>query len=248
MPIETEPTRAQLDLRALTAPGIEAVKAHWAPFLLIQIVAATIVIVYYQAPWLRQIAETPAEWKLRYGLGFSFVGGFVAGGLVAELAKVLTGKVRRFDRHWIGLTLFTGLAYGITGIQVDLLYWGQAQIFGHGTDAWTLIKKTVADMALFATFISMPFMASMFEWRRVGFSGSKLLAEWKNDFFRRKVAQSLIPCWAFWIPYVFCTYALPLKLQLVFAFLGEAAWSVLLVFILTEPTARADAVETSLAS
>lgn len=220
-------------LRDILRPGIEAVRAHWAPFVLIQVVAAALVIAYYQVPWLRQIAETPADWKARYGFGFSFVGGFVAGGLVAELAKVVTGKVKRFDREWFGLLIFAGIAYGITGIQVDLLYWGQAQIFGQGTDAVTMIKKTVADMALFASLISMPFMTSLFEWRRLGYSWSKLRAEWSNQFYRRKVLPSLIPCWAFWIPYVFCTYALPLKLQLVFAFLGEAAWSVLLVFILT---------------
>jgi hypothetical protein len=221
-------------LRETLAPGIKAVRAHWAPFLLIQAVAAAIVIAYYQSPALREIAETPAAWKQRYGFLFSFIGGFVAGGLVAELAKVLTGKVKRFDREWFGLVMFTGIGYGITGIQVDILYWAQAQIFGNGTDWRTLLTKTVADMGLFATLVSIPFMVSLFEWRRHGFRFSGLLGEWQNSFYRRKVMPGLVPCWAFWIPFLFCTYALPLKLQLTFAFMGEAAWSVLLVFILTQ--------------
>ena len=221
-------------LREAVQPGVQAVRAHWAPFLLIQFFAASLVIAYYQSDQLRAIAEAPAAWKERYGFLFSFIGGFIAGGLVAELAKLLTGKVKRFDREWFGLVMFTGIGYGITGIQVDILYWGQAQIFGHGTDWLTLTKKTLADMAFFATFVSIPFMVSFFEWRRLGYSWSKLMQEWRQSFFRTKVLPGLIPCWAFWIPFLFCTYALPLKLQLTFAFLGEAAWSVLLIFIITE--------------
>lgn len=218
-------------VRQIVAPGLAAVRAYWAPFLLIQAMAAALVIAYYQSPALRAIAETPAAWKAHYGFLFSFVGGFVAGGLVAELAKAVTGRIRRFDRTWLGLTVFTGTAYGLTGIQVDVLYWVQSEVFGHGTDWKTLALKTVADMSLFAPFISMPFMISLYEWREGRYSLNNLCKVWKSAFYRTKVLPTLIPCWSFWIPMVLCTYSLPLKLQLPFALLGEAAWSVLFVFI-----------------
>lgn len=218
-------------VRQIVAPGIAAVRAHWAPFLLIQVVAAALVVAYYQSPALRAIAEEPAAWKARYGFLFSFVGGFVAGGLVAELAKAATGRIERFDRAWLGLTVFVGTAYGLTGIQVDLLFLVQAKIFGHGTDWQTLLCKMVADMGIFAPFISMPFMISLFEWRAGHYSLRNLVQVWRSGFYRTKVLPTLIPCWSFWIPMVLCTYSLPLKLQLPFALLGEAAWSVLFVFI-----------------
>jgi len=216
-------------------PGIAAVRAHLAPFLLIQLGAFALVVAYFQSPAVRDFAEIPARWRADYGLPFAFVAGAVAGGLIAEIAKTLTGKVKKFDRAWLVLFSFTSFVYGCVGVLVDILYRYQALWFGHGNDWLTLTYKTVVDMLLFSTLISIPFATAMFSWLRHGFSLRELWRDLRDNYYMRKVVPGLIPCWAFWTPVLVCTYALPLKLQLPFAILAEAAWSVLFVFIAMRP-------------
>lgn len=206
-------------------------RAHWAPFLLIQSGAFALVIAYYQSESVRRLSEHPATWREQGGIVFAFMAGFVAGGIIAELAKIVTGRVRRFDADWLRGLLFTSFVYGCVGILVDVLYQAQASWFGHGTDWQTLTLKTAVDMLLFSTIISIPFATAMFSWFSHRFSLRELMRDLSNRYYVRKVVPGLIPCWAFWTPVLVCTYALPLKLQLPFAILAEAAWSVIFVFI-----------------
>lgn len=219
--------------RLALAAGAAALRVYWAPFLLIQLAAFALVIAYYQSPAVQRLADFPARWREEYGIGFAFVAGFVAGGLLAELAKILTGKVKKFDRPWLRMLLYTGFVYGCVGISVDILYRMQAVWFGHGIDWQTLTIKTLVDMLLFSTLVSIPFATACFAFHQVSFSIPKFKAELRDRFYMRRVVPGLIPCWGFWTPVLFCTYALPLKLQLPFAILAEAAWSILFVFIAT---------------
>jgi hypothetical protein len=58
-----------------------------------------------------------------------------------------------------------------------------------------------------------------------------LLRNFGASAYRDRVFPALIPCWVFWIPVLFCVYAFPPNLQLPFAFLAEAAWSMIVVFV-----------------
>jgi len=163
--------------------------------------------------------------------------GFMAGGLLPMLAKIVTRKVRIADPSFWGDLVFNGFVYAIVAIEVDALYRTQAYIFGTGIDAATLIKKNLVDMGLFSPFLSMPTAVGLFEWRKSSFSLKALREEVSFRFFKQKVATALIPCWGFWIPMLFCVYALPPNLQFPFAQLGEASWCLLFVFIATEASA-----------
>ncbi len=199
--------------------------------LLIQAFMSGLVVFYFQTEAVRQFAHTIGEAKVRGGLPFAFVAGAIAGGLIPEIAKLVTGKLRRYDRHLVGKALWAGVVYGIVGIQVSLLYDAQALWFGTSTDLGTLTLKTVVDMLTFTPFISIPTAAALFSWWKHDFDWSywRTMLSW--SFYKKEVLTAIPLCWAYWIPILYCTYALPTDLQFPFAILAESAWSVLFVFL-----------------
>lgn len=216
------------------APGVRALRAQWAPILVVQVLAIALVFAYYRSEAMQSVAHTLSVWKKEGGLVAAFVAGYFAGGCLPEVAKALAGRLRKLDRAWLGKAAFTGFVYGIIGIEVDVFYRLQAVIFGDGTDLGTLAIKTGVDMALFATLIAIPTTVFLFDWRRAGFSLRALSRELRAVWYRDRVLPALIPNWAFWTPVLFCVYAMPTDLQFVFAVVMEAAWSLVFVFIATE--------------
>lgn len=208
-------------------------RAHWPPFLIIQIAAAALAFAYYGSPALQSFAAGVMAWKVAGGLPFAFATGVTAGGVVPEIAKTLTGRLRVFDRAWLSKTAFTGMVYGIVATEVDVFYRVQAVLFGDGRDPLTLAVKTAADMLLFSPFLCVPTAVLLFRWRRRGYSFRHGLRAFSWGFYRERVLPAMVPCWVFWIPILLCVYAMPTNLQFVFSQLAEAAWSILFVFIAT---------------
>lgn len=229
----TPPAKAWT-LRSAVAPGLAAVRRNLAPFLLIQLGAFAFVVFYYRSAALQAGADVVMAWKLAGGIPFAFAAGALAGGVIPEVSKALTGRLRKLDRKWALDSLYNGFVYGIVGVQVDLFYRFQTWAFGDGKDVGTLLLKTAVDMLLFATLISIPTALCLYEWRRLGFKLRALVRQFSWAFYRDKVVPGIIPCWAFWIPILLCVYSMPADLQFCFSILAEAAWSILFVFIATE--------------
>lgn len=219
--------------RAASAPGLAAVRSHWAPFLAIQVAAAALVVVYAQTPAVREWCVSIERVKVAGGVPFAFLAGAVAGGIIPEIAKAVTGRMGRPTREWLSASSFNAFVYALVGVQVDLFYRFQTWCFGSGTDAKTLIVKTAVDMAIFTPVLSIPLAVMLFEWKRVGFDLRRMGPAFTGRFYLSSIVPALIPCWAFWIPILICVYSLPTNLQFVFALLAEAAWSILFVFIAT---------------
>jgi len=192
-----------------------------------------LVVLFYRTEGVRQASASIAAAKVAGGIPFSFLAGAIAGGFVPEIAKALTGKLKRLDAKWFKQCLFNGLVYGIVGVQVDLFYRQQTYVFGPGTEPMMLAIKTAVDMSLFSTLVSIPTAVSLYEWRKVDFSFKRLFAQFSWLYYRDKIVPALIPCWAFWIPILLCVYAMPSDLQFCFSMLAEAAWSILFVFLAT---------------
>ncbi len=230
---EERAQKETFSIHAATAPGIAAVKHNWAPFLLMQGLAATLVFTYYRSTGLREATESLQHLKETGGVRFDLVSGSISGGLLPSIARAVTGKVKAFDRTFWLDTLFNAFVYAIVAIQVDFFYRYQGIWFGTDIHVLTLVKKTVVDMGLFSPFLCIPTAVILFEWRKAGFSLKALLSEMRAQFYLTKVVPTLIPCWAFWIPMLFCVYAMPPNLQLPLSQVGEASWCLLFVFIAT---------------
>lgn len=218
-------------LRQALAPGVASVRENYRQVLLMQAAAAAIVFWYYRSPSLQIGAEQIARAKQLGGLPMAFAAGAVAGGLLPELAKLLTGKLRRFDRAWLGDTAFNGFLYGWIGVFVDLLYAALARLFGADNDPITILKKLAVDMGLFTTLVSIPFGVYLFALRAAGWNPARMARGLGRHSYRDKVLPAMIPSWAFWIPMLCAVYALPTALQFPFAIVAEASWSLLFVFI-----------------
>lgn len=229
-----EPANPDWRLRDAVGPGVRAVQRFWAPFVLIQVGAAALVIAYYQLASVREFADAIGQVKNQWGLLFSGLGGFIAGGLIPEVAKAVTGRVKKFDGPWIRNTIFNGFVYLVVAIQVDLFYRFQAYLFGDGVDIGTILIKTVFDQLIFAPLLCMPTGVVLFDWRLAHFRVGPTMAGIHRIWYRDRVLPAVIPGLAFWVPFLFCLYALPSPLQLPFALLGEAAWSLLFIFIATQ--------------
>ncbi|MFN8221168.1 MAG: hypothetical protein U0S12_13685 [Fimbriimonadales bacterium] len=214
-------------LAAAMRPGIAAVKSHWRPLLVIQVFAAALVLAYYQSQAVRDALQGLSDLKARSGILFAFVAGFLAGGVFPEIAKLLV----RQPNHRFADAMFNGFAYGTLGILIDRFYILQGVWFGHGIDIGTLVKKNLVDMGLAAPIVFIPYVVGLFEWRRKGHREAAKMFSWLG--YRDKVLPAMLPNWAFWIPVLFCVYAMPPNLQFSLSTLAEAAWSIVFVFIAT---------------
>ena len=201
--------RASFNLKEAVQNSVDSVKAQWQPCLAIQIAAVVLVIAYYQLPAFRQSFHVISDWKVAGGLWFAFFAGAIAGGIIPELAKLVSFKLKKFDRKWVLDTVFNTFVYGIVGLQVYLFYILQTMWFGDGNDFKTLALKTLIDMAFFSTIISIPTAVTLFELKRLKFNFKELGEELRDGYYLRKIVPALLPGWAFWTPSLCCIYACP---------------------------------------
>lgn len=220
---------AQWTLRGAVAEGWSAARHNARAILLIQALAVAVVVAYYAWPDFAKSLDALGPWRERWGLPLSFILGFLAGGVVPEIAKLATRQTRSFNVAEARETGFVGLVYGLLAIQIDLFYRLQVLLFGHGIDPWTIAKKLAVDMGIAAPLVFIPFTVGMFLWRERGFRLGALpsLFNWKT--YRDRILTIQIANWFVWIPALAAVYALPLPLQFPLSTLVEACWSLLLV-------------------
>lgn len=199
-----------------------------------QLVAAILVVAYDRSQTVRDAMSWMSEAKRTGGVVFVVAAAAIAGGFLPQLAKIATRSVRRLDRSFWLDTLYVGFVFAVMGIEVDSLYRLQGAWFGTGNDPATLAKKTAADMFLAAPTIFVPTCTILLHARNVGFAPSRIRDAFSWAFYRRWVVPTLPLNWAFWIPMLFCVYALPANLQFPFAQIAEACWSLILLFIAKE--------------
>lgn len=209
-------------------------RKNLAPILLIQSVGAILVASYFLSEAVRVFAQQIAEVKQAGGVPFAFLAGYVAGGLLPEIAKFITGRRHRYSRTHVVRVLWTGFVYGLIGILIFFLYDLQGKWFGNGNDLVTLTLKTAVDMGIFTPLVSVPMAAALFAWWKAGFDWEFWKRVFTLKFYQEEVVSKLPLCWAYWTPFLYLTYALPIDLQFPFAIVAESAWSILFVFMVTD--------------
>lgn len=222
---------------------LPAIKATWPPMLVIQLANAFLVYSYFNIPSVTKVLDQISHWRDQGGIFAVLLAGFVAGGVLPEIAKILTGKVKTFDKSWAVAATYVGIVYTIIGVLVYLLYFVQVFLFTESNDPITVAKKVLFDMLVFSPFLSIPFATGMLIWRKKAFQ----IDAWKEVLiptnYRVNVLPGVILCWIFWFPVMSAIYVLPLKLQFPIAMLCEAAWSIVFVFNVQELTAEPVLVE-----
>jgi len=211
-------------------PGWQALRHVWRPFLLCQLMAVVVVLAFFHWPPFTLFCARLGDWKEAGGLWFAAAGSAVAGVLLPELARQLSG-----DRVPVsfGVLVFRMLFFGWNGIMVATFYRWQGVWFGDSSEWHVVLIKMLCDQFGFTTFLAVPLAAVVFTWQAGRFRWAPLREELTNGFIFRKVLPVLLPNWAFWFPMVACIYSLPPDLQYVFFLFVFAAWSLLLVRLLT---------------
>lgn len=212
-------------MRGLIAPGLLAVRANLAPFLLIQGLAVALVITYYSVPAFASGAGTVAEAKGR--------GGFLASGLLTMLASVVLSEgAKRATRAAPtdpGLLRFQIVFFFFIGIWVDLVYRVLTVLFGAGTDLGTVLRKMLFDQFVWTPILAVPYSVALFLWAERGYRVSAVRTALRDGTFRERCEGMLGMCWVFWIPILLCVFALPVPLQFLMFLVAQGAWALLVV-------------------
>jgi hypothetical protein len=234
---EAKVPESDADWRELFQPGNRALRRNWAPILLLQILAAALVVSYYRFDGVRLAAKSIGDLKKAGGVPFVLMVGALSGGLIPQSAKAVVGQVHQLNRAFWMDTLYGGFVFAIIALEVNAFYLEQGVIFGTGAGALTLAKKTCFDMFVVSPLIFSPTGMFLFHARKVGFRASRMTEAFSWKFYRNWVIPTLPINWAFWIPIVICVYSLPSDLQLPFSQIAEACWSLVFIFIAKEAAA-----------
>jgi hypothetical protein len=223
--------RETAELAGAFAAGLAALRRFYRPFVLIQVGAVALVAAYHLDARVRAACAVLAAWKTAGGLPFAAAAGAVAGGLLPEIAKLVATRSGGLLRGRGGVVLFNCAFFAVNGVVIDLLYRGEARLFGADARLATVVEKTAFDQLLF-TPLWLAIVLVVFQWRQQGFRLRATLASLQGgQFYRRRLVPLLLPDWCFWIPMVSIIYAFPLPLQFLLFVLALAAWSLIMVVI-----------------
>ncbi len=142
---------------------LKGMKENLIPGIVIIILAAVVVISYYNSIVFRAYLDQIAELKSQYGYLFSSVSTCLFGGIIPFVFISIKEDICQPNHYaqtptriLLYKALFYVLFYAEQGAQVDAFYRLQAVIFGEGTDLQTIVIKTAVDNFIYSTFISAP--------------------------------------------------------------------------------------------
>jgi hypothetical protein len=214
----------------LYSPLLLALRTYWPAILIIQAIALGSVVAYYRIDTAAGFFATMAGWKAHGGLLFAALANLVSGGVLPELLK------RCFRPSTIAPPKPLELAHqfvmwAVLGIAVDVFYGLQSHLFGNGTDAVTLFVKVVVDQLVFTPLVALPFIVGWFALYEVRYRPRAWLAAMLTRNTVLHGLQLWITCLSFWPVMLLIIYSLPHELQFSLYLFGNAAYSILLIFI-----------------
>ncbi len=215
---------------AAITPALQGFKTYWPAMLSIQLIALGLVLGYYCIEGAARFFAEAAAWKARGGLPFAAVATVISGGIIPELIKRVCRPANVPAPGLVELThQFT--MWALIGILVDRFYHLQAILFGSGTDALTLLIKVLFDQFVFTPLISLPFITLWFMLHETGYVPQAYLAAMRPKIIRDRILQLWATCLCFWPVMLLIIYSLPGLLQFPLFLLGNAAYSILMIFI-----------------
>lgn len=204
--------------------------------LAIQACGLCVTLAYYFFDASRPVFEKFETWKQEGGLIFAAVATIISAGIIPELVKRAI-RPANIKPPKLGELAHQFAMWAWLGILVEAFYRFLAHVFGHGTDALTLVKKVAVDQLLFSPLLSLPLIVT---WFLLYESGYKLPVFLKTLRLRTIYAR-VFPLWAtclsFWPIMLAITFSLPQTLQFVLFLFGNAAFSILMIFIIRRQSA-----------
>ncbi|MEX0654938.1 MAG: hypothetical protein WD534_17485 [Phycisphaeraceae bacterium] len=214
------------------ALGFAAARANALPAVLLWLFGTAVVAAYYLWPAARPAFDTVAGWKGSLGLWYAAIFTAFFAGLIPYLMQALQrGGAKRWSPVYLGYML---LFWAIKGVEFDLLYRGQAWLFGEGRDVGTLVTKTCIDQFVYVSLWAGPTMVLGMLLAYGGFSLRRLRHHLRPGWYRRLVLPVVIPNWLVWVPAVMLIYMLPTVLQLPVQNVVMCMWVLMVMFMTGE--------------
>lgn len=192
---------------------------------------SAIVAAYYFWPAGQSMFNRIADLKVAWGFLFSMVSTAIFGGLIPSLITATRNELgveRNIFLIWTNVLL-----WGLKGIEVDLLYRGQAVMFGDDNQISTILFKTLFDQFIYVPLIGVTNVVLFLLWRDLNFSVRDFRHSLGPNWYRNRVLPVVVTCWGVWIPAVILIYCLPLSLQLPIQNLVLVFWNLILFFFTT---------------
>ena len=218
------------------APAWQALKTYWPAILFIQSIALALVLSYYWIEGSRGIFNQIATLKIELGPLFAAACTVFSGGIFPELIKRIF-RPKGITPPGFGELIHHFIMWAWVGILVDYFYTLQSVLFGDGTDVTTLLIKVVVDQFIFAPFVSFPLITLWFMLGEAHYRPKPFRESIRLATIRDRVLPLWTTCLIFW-PVMLCiVYSLPADLQFPLFLLGNAAYSLLMIFIIRRQNA-----------
>jgi hypothetical protein len=193
--------------------GFRSARANLVPGLVLQVLALTLVVLYYRNSDARAVLDRLASWRQDIGVGFAIVSTGLFGGLLPVL-YLRAWPASRGTYTWAQGAIIT-LFWSYKGFEVDLLYRVLARVFGAGHDLATIAGKTIFDQFIYCPLLAVPVTVLVYQWTSEHFDTAVVLRDIRaGAWFRRKILPLLISNLWVWLPTVCIIYSLPTGLQL----------------------------------
>ena len=192
--------------------SLRGMRRNFLPGVVLWLVGLALVLCYYQLPVAHPLYERIAQWKAAGGFAFSAVSSSLFGGAIPFLALLALGRIPRGRGR--GIACFLIGFWALRGMEIDGLYRIQGQLFGTGTDVWTVVKKVAVDQLVYSVMWSAPFSLIAYRWKDAAFDTGVLRVLTQRAFWLGEVPVVVISLWGVWIPAVAIIYSLPADLQI----------------------------------
>lgn len=209
---------------------LAALKKNLLPGLVLQLFAASILVIYFFVPTAKPLFTLFGELKQTYGFGYSFIATALFGGLIPFLYLLLSKNLSP-NRNILGLLVFYILFWGLKGMEVDLFYRLQADWFGTGSDVKTIATKMAVDQFLYSALWAAPSITIVYLWMEYNWNLAEAKKAMTKEFFWVKIPTVILSNWLVWIPAVCVVYAMPGELQIPLFNLVLCFWVLLLAVL-----------------
>lgn len=214
--------------------GGTAARQNLVPGIILQILALTLIVSYYQIDTFKDKLDTLGSLNTRYFPWFAIVVTMIFGGIIPLAIEAIQNHQRSKKQRPALQICFTLFIWGINGALTAWLYNAQDTLFGSELNFWTVFKKVCVDQFIWVPLYVVPVFTLCFLWRDKHFSLSKTKESLKSKSFLSRGLPLMISNWAVWIPAVSIIYAFPVALQMILMNLILVFWSLILTIFVAD--------------
>jgi len=213
----------------LLRQGFDAFKANAVAAVILWIVGTAIVVSYYTLEPFHETLNDVAAFKDHVGIFYAMAAMALFCGLIPYCMQGLQrGGRRNFaPRYLVFLLIF----WAIKGIEVDMLYIIQAELFGHDNHPLTIAPKILVDQFVYVPFWAVPTMVLGMMWASHGYSVARVRQRMAGNWYRHLILPVMVTNWFVWVPSVVLIYTLPTALQLPVQNIIACMWVLMVMFM-----------------